>query len=108
MMNGEICRARMLETSDMAAGAAVQYGWERDTLTTVQTAQWQVQTVYHPRSFTPLLRIDSATAGLALLHNHRTLAEKLQQEGSEGGQALRRSGCRASGGAGADAEQTGK
>ncbi|EDS6428366.1 type IV secretion protein Rhs [Salmonella enterica subsp. enterica] len=64
------------------------YGWERDTLTTVQTAQRRVQTVYHPGSFTPLLRIDSTTADLALLHNHRTLAEKLQQEGSEDGQAV--------------------
>ncbi len=64
------------------------YGWDRDTLTTVQTAQRRVQTVYHPGSFTPLLRIDSATADLALLHNHRTLAEKLQQEGSEDGQAV--------------------
>ncbi|HCL5273792.1 TPA: DUF4329 domain-containing protein [Salmonella enterica] len=64
------------------------YGWERDTLTTVQTAQQRVQTVYHPGSFTPLLRIDSATADLALLHNHRTLAEKLQQGGGEDGQTV--------------------
>lgn len=63
------------------------YGWEGDRLTTVQTGQRRVQTVYAPGSFTPLVRIETDTEELEKT-NHRSLAEKLEQEGSEDGQAV--------------------
>ncbi|MDX6979277.1 hypothetical protein SJ260_23600, partial [Citrobacter portucalensis] len=53
--------------------------------TTTQTAQTRVQTIYEPGSFTPLIRVETATEELDALHRHRTLAEKLRQEGSEDG-----------------------
>ncbi|EBB1793431.1 type IV secretion protein Rhs [Salmonella enterica] len=63
------------------------YGWEGDRLTTIQTAQSRIQTVYGPGSFTPLVRIETDAAEQAKAH-HRSLAEKLEQEGSEDGQAV--------------------
>lgn len=63
------------------------YGWEGDRLTTIQTGQGRVQTVYAPGSFTPLVRIETDAEELAKTH-HRSLAEKLSQEGSEDGQAV--------------------
>ncbi|SUH24223.1 protein RhsA [Salmonella enterica subsp. enterica] len=63
------------------------YGWEGDRLTTIQTGQSRVQTVYAPGSFTPLVRIETDTAEQAKAQ-HRSLAEKLSQEGSEDGQAV--------------------
>ncbi|EEI3462224.1 RHS repeat protein [Salmonella enterica subsp. salamae] len=41
------------------------YGWEGDRLTTVQTQQRRVQTVYAPGSFTPLLRVETENTELA-------------------------------------------
>ncbi|MES0533610.1 RHS domain-containing protein, partial [Citrobacter portucalensis] len=61
------------------------YGWDGDRLTTTQTAQHRVQTIYEPGSFTPLIRVETATEELDTLRRHRTLAEKLRQEGSEDG-----------------------
>ncbi|ECI4747099.1 RHS repeat protein, partial [Salmonella enterica subsp. enterica] len=58
------------------------YGWEGDRLTTIQTGQSRVQTVYGPGSFTPLVRIETDNAELEKTQ-HRSLAEKLSQEGSE-------------------------
>ncbi|EDH8416497.1 hypothetical protein CB740_22130 [Salmonella enterica subsp. enterica serovar Enteritidis] len=63
------------------------YGWEGDRLTTIQTGQGRVQTVYAPGSFTPLVRIETDAAEQAKAQ-HRSLAEKLSQEGSEDGQAV--------------------
>lgn len=63
------------------------YGWEGDRLVTVQTQQNRVQTVYAPGSFTPLVRIETDNAEQAKA-KHRSLAEKLEQEGSENGQAM--------------------
>ena len=63
------------------------YGWEGDRLTTTQTAQSRVQTVYGPGSFTPLVRIETDSAEQTKAQ-HRSLAEKLEQEGSEDGQAV--------------------
>ncbi|EGO5505852.1 RHS repeat protein, partial [Salmonella enterica subsp. enterica serovar Stanleyville] len=63
------------------------YGWEGDRLTTIQTGQRRIQTVYAPGSFTPLVRIETDAAEQAKAQ-HRSLAEKLSQEGSEDGQAV--------------------
>ena len=63
------------------------YGWEGDRLTTTQTAQSRVQTVYGPGSFTPLVRIETDSTEQAKAR-HCSLAEKLEQEGSEDGQAV--------------------
>ncbi|QCV24275.1 type IV secretion protein Rhs [Salmonella enterica subsp. enterica serovar Infantis] len=63
------------------------YGWEGDRLTTIQTGQGRVQTGYAPGSFTLLVRIETDAEELAKTH-HRSLAEKLSQEGSEDGQAV--------------------
>ncbi len=61
------------------------YGWDGDRLVTTQSDQTRIQTVYEPGSFTPLLRVETATAELDALRRHRTLAQKLQQEGDEYG-----------------------
>ncbi|HCL5272125.1 TPA: RHS repeat protein, partial [Salmonella enterica] len=55
------------------------YGWDGDRLTTTQTDDTRIQTVYQPGSFTPLIRTETATEELAKTH-HRSLAEKLQQD----------------------------
>uniref|UniRef100_UPI002ED9EA80 RHS repeat domain-containing protein n=1 Tax=Enterobacterales TaxID=91347 RepID=UPI002ED9EA80 len=59
----------------------VWYGWDGDRLTTTETEGTRVQTIYLPGSFTPLLRIETPAAELRKAVR-RTLAEKLQQEGS--------------------------
>lgn len=64
------------------------YGWGGDRLTTVQTQQSRIQTVYAPGSFTPLVRIETDSAEQAKAR-HRSLAEKLEQEGSEDGQGVK-------------------
>jgi RHS repeat-associated protein len=55
------------------------YGWDGDRLTTTQTDKTRIQTVYLPGSFTPLIRIETATGELARALR-RTLAQKLQQD----------------------------
>ncbi|UGS39951.1 hypothetical protein G163CM_06360 [Pseudocitrobacter corydidari] len=60
------------------------YGWDGDRLTTIQTDQTRIQTVYQPGSFTPLIRIETENGELQKAQR-RSLAEKLQQEGSEDG-----------------------
>ncbi|EDT2944254.1 RHS repeat protein [Salmonella enterica subsp. enterica] len=65
-----------------------EYGYdEGGRLTTIQTGQSRIQTVYAPGSFTPLVRIETDAAEQAKVQ-HRSLAEKLSQEGSEDGQAV--------------------
>ncbi|MBA3110798.1 RHS repeat protein, partial [Salmonella enterica] len=64
-----------------------RYGWEEDRLVTIRTQQRRVQTVYEPGSFTPLVRIETDAAEQAKAQ-HRSLAEKLEQEGSEDGEAV--------------------
>jgi RHS repeat-associated protein len=58
----------------------VWYGWDGDRLTTTQTDTTRIQTVYLPGSFTPLVRIETATEELNK-SLRRSLAEKLQQDG---------------------------
>ncbi|EDV7696877.1 RHS repeat protein, partial [Salmonella enterica subsp. salamae] len=41
------------------------YGWDGDRLTTTQTDDTRIQTVYPPGSFTPLIRTETATEALA-------------------------------------------
>lgn len=60
------------------------YGWDGDRLTTVQTDQTRIQTVYQPGSFTPLLRVETENTELEKTHR-RSLAETLQQCGGEDG-----------------------
>ncbi|EFC2840795.1 RHS repeat protein [Escherichia coli] len=55
------------------------YGWDGDGLTTVQTQQTRIQTVYQPGSFTPLLRIETENGEQAKAR-HRSLAEVLQED----------------------------
>ncbi|MDI6014124.1 RHS repeat domain-containing protein, partial [Escherichia coli] len=63
------------------------YGWDGDHLTTVQTDSTRIQTVYEPGSFTPLIRIETDN-GEREKTQRRSLAEKLQQEGSEDGHGV--------------------
>ncbi|CSN59162.1 rhs core protein with extension [Shigella sonnei] len=63
------------------------YGWDGDRLTTVQTQQTRIQTVYQPGSFTPLIRVETEN-GEREKAQRRSLAEKLQQEGSEDGHGV--------------------
>ncbi|EIX6435681.1 RHS repeat protein [Salmonella enterica] len=63
------------------------YGWAGDRLTTVQTQNSRVQTIYGPGSFTPLVRIETENGELEKA-SHRTLAEVLQQDGSEDGHGV--------------------
>lgn len=55
------------------------YGWDGDRLATTQTDATRIQTVYQPGSFTPLLRVETATEERAKAVR-RSLAEKLQQD----------------------------
>ena len=55
------------------------YGWDGDRLTTVQTQQTRIQTVYQPGSVTPLLRIETENGEQAKAR-HRSLAEVLQED----------------------------
>ncbi|EEW6071349.1 RHS repeat protein [Escherichia coli] len=63
------------------------YGWDGDRLTTVQTDTTRIQTVYEPGSFTPLIRVETEN-GERKKAQRRSLAEKLQQEGSEDGHGV--------------------
>ncbi|MCV4859490.1 RHS repeat protein, partial [Escherichia coli] len=63
------------------------YGWDGDHLTTVQTDSTRIQTVYEPGSFTPLIRIETDNGEREKTQRH-SLAEKLQQEGSEDGHGV--------------------
>ena len=63
------------------------YGWDGDRLTTIQTGTTRIQTVYQPGSFTPLIRIETENGELQKAQR-RSLAEKLQQEGSEDGHGV--------------------
>ena len=63
------------------------YGWDGDRLTTVQTDTTRIQTVYEPGSFTPLIRIETEN-GEREKAQRRSLAETLQQEGSENGHGV--------------------
>ncbi|HBA7139139.1 TPA: RHS repeat protein [Escherichia coli] len=63
------------------------YGWDGDRLTTVQTDTTRIQTVYQPGSFTPLIRIETDVTKLEKAQR-RSLAEKLQQEGSKDGHGV--------------------
>ncbi|MCJ2783777.1 RHS domain-containing protein, partial [Escherichia coli] len=56
-------------------------------LTTVQTDTTRIQTVYQPGSFAPLIRIETDN-GEREKAQRRSLAEKLQQEGSEDGHGV--------------------
>ncbi|BDW26084.1 hypothetical protein JNE131328_04760 [Escherichia coli] len=58
-----------------------------DRLTTVQTDTTRIQTVYQPGSFAPLIRIETDN-GEREKAQRRSLAEKLQQEGSEDGHGV--------------------
>ncbi len=63
------------------------YGWDGDRLTTVQTDTTRIQTVYQPGSFAPLIRIETDN-GEREKAQRRSLAEKIQQEGSEDGHGV--------------------
>ncbi|EPB0053288.1 RHS repeat-associated core domain-containing protein, partial [Escherichia coli] len=63
------------------------YGWDGDWLTTVQTDTTRIQTVYQPGSFTPLIRIETENGEREKMQR-RSLAEKLQSEGSEDGHGV--------------------
>ncbi|KIG48607.1 type IV secretion protein Rhs, partial [Escherichia coli] len=53
---------------------------ERDRLTTIQNDRTRIQTIYQPGSFTPLIRVETATGELAKTQR-RSLADTLQQSG---------------------------
>ncbi|EHL0132299.1 RHS domain-containing protein, partial [Escherichia coli] len=55
-----------------------------DRLTTIQNDRTRIQTVYLPGSFTPLIRVETATGELAKTQR-RSLADALQQSGGEDG-----------------------
>ncbi|HAJ3845699.1 TPA: hypothetical protein HLQ97_23460, partial [Escherichia coli] len=52
------------------------YGWDGDRLTTIQNDRTRIQTVYQPGSFTPLIRVETATGELAKTQR-RSLADAL-------------------------------
>ncbi|HFZ2857705.1 TPA: RHS element protein, partial [Escherichia coli] len=56
------------------------YGWDGDRLTTIQNDRSRIQTIYQPGSFTPLIRVETATGELAKTQR-RSLADALQQSG---------------------------
>ncbi|EEU3076107.1 RHS repeat protein, partial [Escherichia coli] len=56
------------------------YGWDGDRLTTIQNDRSRIQTIYQPGSFTPLIRVETATGELARTQR-RSLADALQQSG---------------------------
>ncbi|EFB9482006.1 RHS repeat-associated core domain-containing protein, partial [Escherichia coli] len=60
------------------------YGWDGDRLTTIQNDRTRIQTIYQPGSFTPLIRVETATGELAKTQR-RSLADTLQQSGGEDG-----------------------
>ncbi len=73
------------------------YGWDGDRLTTIQNDRSRIQTIYQPGSFTPLIRVETATGELARTQR-RSLADALQQSGGEDGGSVvfRRCWCRCS------------
>ncbi|EOK5428903.1 RHS repeat-associated core domain-containing protein, partial [Escherichia coli] len=60
------------------------YGWDGDRLTTIQNDRSRIQTIYQPGSFTPLIRVETATGELARTQR-RSLADALQQSSGEDG-----------------------
>ncbi|MDS1505024.1 RHS repeat-associated core domain-containing protein [Shigella boydii] len=60
------------------------YGWDGDRLTTIQNDRTRIQTIYQPGSFTPLIRVETATGEQAKTQR-RSLADALQQSGGEDG-----------------------
>ncbi|HHZ1406324.1 TPA: RHS repeat-associated core domain-containing protein, partial [Escherichia coli] len=60
------------------------YGWDGDRLTTIQNDRTRIQTIYQPGSFTPRIRVETATGELAKTQR-RSLADALQQSGGEDG-----------------------
>ncbi|EIV7794193.1 RHS repeat protein, partial [Escherichia coli] len=60
------------------------YGWDGDLLTTIQNDRTRIQTIYQPGSFTPLIRVETATGEQAKTQR-RSLADTLQQSGGEDG-----------------------
>ncbi|MFO9833877.1 RHS repeat-associated core domain-containing protein, partial [Escherichia sp. WS522] len=60
------------------------YGWDGDRLTTIQNDRTRIQTIYQSGSFTPLIRVETATGELAKTQR-RSLADALQQSGGEDG-----------------------
>uniref|UniRef100_UPI003CF45994 RHS repeat-associated core domain-containing protein n=1 Tax=Shigella boydii TaxID=621 RepID=UPI003CF45994 len=60
------------------------YGWDGDRLTTIQNDRTRIQTIYQPGSFTPLIRVETATGEQAKMQR-RSLADALQQSGGEDG-----------------------
>ncbi|HHU3532087.1 TPA: RHS repeat-associated core domain-containing protein, partial [Escherichia coli] len=60
------------------------YGWDGDRLTTIQNDRTRIQTIYQPGSFTPLIRVETATGELAKTQR-RSLADTLQQSGGKDG-----------------------
>ncbi len=63
------------------------YGWDGDRLTTIQNDRTRIQTIYQPGSFTPLIRVETATGELAKTQR-RSLADALQQSGGEDGGSM--------------------
>ncbi|EPJ9143501.1 RHS element protein, partial [Escherichia coli] len=57
-----------------------RYGWDGDRLTTIQNDRTRIQTIYQPGSFTPLIRVETATGELAKTQR-RSLTDTLQQSG---------------------------
>ena len=53
-------------------------------VTTIQNDRTRIQTIYQPGSFTPLIRVETATGELAKTQR-RSLADTLQQSGGEDG-----------------------
>ncbi|MEF4869225.1 hypothetical protein U9837_25225, partial [Escherichia coli] len=53
-------------------------------LTTIQNDRTRIQTIYQPGSFTPLIRVETATGEQAKTQR-RSLADTLQQSGGEDG-----------------------
>uniref|UniRef100_UPI0019161CD8 RHS repeat domain-containing protein n=1 Tax=Escherichia coli TaxID=562 RepID=UPI0019161CD8 len=60
------------------------YGWDGDRLTTIQNDRSRIQMIYQPGSFTPLIRVETATGEQAKTQR-RSLADTLQQSGGEDG-----------------------
>ncbi|EEV9025086.1 RHS element protein, partial [Escherichia coli] len=50
------------------------YGWDGDRLTTIQNDRSRIQTIYQPGSFTPLIRVETATGEQAKTQR-RSLAD---------------------------------
>ncbi|EEZ6622885.1 RHS repeat protein, partial [Escherichia coli O7] len=57
---------------------------EGHRVTTIQNDRTRIQTIYQPGSFTPLIRVETATGELARTQR-RSLADALQQSGGEDG-----------------------